>query len=120
LNKLNGIQKKLVEYDNKLNQLEEKEQLRKEMTQKINQIVFQLDRQEQHTRENILIYGIEDKDNDDGEKVLFKIAVELEIDLQGNEIRRVHWLRQKKEKQGESTSNHCKICVKQKTKQVSY
>jgi len=99
-NKLNGIQKKMVEYENKLNQLEEKkEQLRDEMVQKTNLLVFQLDRQEQYIRrENILIYGVEEnkEDNDDGEKVLFKIADELEIDLKDNEIQRVHRLGQKR------------------------
>ena len=84
----------MVEYENKLNQLEEKkEQLRDEMVQKTNLLVFQLDRQEQYIRrENILIYGLEEnkEDNDDGEKVLFKIADELEIDLKDNEVQRVH------------------------------
>ena len=102
-NKLNGIQKKTVEYENKLNQLEEKkEQLRYEMVQKTNLLVFQLDRQEQYIRrENILIYGVEEnkEDNDDRVKVLFKIADELEIDLEDNEIQRVHRLGQKKKKQ---------------------
>jgi len=92
-NKLNGIQQKTVEYENQLNQLEEeKEQLRDEMVQKTNLLVFQRDRQEQYIRrENILIYGVEEniEDNDDGEKVLFKIADELEIDLEDNEIQRV-------------------------------
>jgi len=38
-NNLNGIQKKMVEYENTLNQLEEeKEQLRDKMDQKTNQI----------------------------------------------------------------------------------
>ena len=46
-NKLNGIQKKMVEYENKLNQLEEKKELRDEMVQKTNLLVLQLDRQEQ-------------------------------------------------------------------------
>ena len=57
-NKLNGIQKKMVEYANKLNQLEEKkEQLRDEMVQKTNLLVFQLERQEQYIRrENVLIF----------------------------------------------------------------
>ena len=91
----------MVEYENKLNQLEEeKEQLRDKMVQKTNLLVLQLDRQEQYIRrENILIYGVEEnkEDNDDGKKVLFKIADELEIDLQGNEIQRVHRLGQKKE-----------------------
>ena len=52
----------MVEYENKLNQLEEKkEQLRDEMVQKTNLLVFQLDRQEQHIRrENIFIYGVEE------------------------------------------------------------
>ena len=97
-NKLNGIQKKMVEYENKSNQLEEKkEQLRDEMVQKTNLLVFQLDRQEQYIRENFLIYGVEEnKDNNDGEKVLFKIADELEIDLEDNEIQRVHRLGQKR------------------------
>jgi len=84
-----------------LNQLEEeKEQLRDEMVQKTNLRVLQLDRQERYTRrENILIYGVEEdkEDNDDGVKVLFKIADELEIDLEDNEIQRVHRLGQKKE-----------------------
>ena len=99
-NKLNGIQKKMVESENKLNQLEEKkEQLRDEMIQKTNLLVFQLNRQEQYIRrENILIYGVEEtkEDNDDGEKVLFKIADELQIDLEDNEIQRVHRLGQKR------------------------
>jgi len=44
-NKLNGIQKKMFECENTLNQLEEeKEQLRDEMVQKTNLLVFQLDR----------------------------------------------------------------------------
>jgi len=56
-NKLNGIQKKMVEYENKLNKLEEKKELRDEMVQKTNLLVFQLDRQEQFIRrENILVY----------------------------------------------------------------
>jgi len=90
----------MVEYENKLNQLEEKkEQLRDKMVQKTNLLVFQLDRQEQYIRrENILIHeGEENKeDNDDGEKVLFKITDELEIDLKDNEIQRVHRLGQKR------------------------
>jgi len=83
-----------------LNQLEEeKEQLCDEMVQKTNLLVFQIDRQEQYIRrENILIYGVEEnkKDNDDGEKVLFKITDELQIDLEDNEIQRVHRLGQKR------------------------
>jgi len=100
-NKLNGIQKKMVEYENKLNQLEEKkEQVRDEMVQNTNLLVFQLDRHEQFIRrKNIPIYGVKEnkEDNDDGEKVLFKIADELEIDLKDNEIQRVHRLGQKEE-----------------------
>jgi len=80
----------MVEDENKLNHLEEeKEQLRDEMVQKTILLVFQLDRQEQYTRrENILTYGVEEnkKDNDDGEKVLFKIADELQIDLEYNQL----------------------------------
>jgi len=34
--------------------------------------------------------------NDDGEKVLFKLANELQIDLEDNEIQRVHRLGQKR------------------------
>ena len=69
-NKLNGIQKKMVEHESKLNQLEEeKDQIRDEMVQKTNLLVFQLDRQEQYMRENILVYGVEEnKDNDDGKR----------------------------------------------------
>jgi len=59
-NKLNGIQQKMVEYKNKLNQPEEeKEQLHNKMVQKTNLLVFQLDRQEQYIGENILVYGAE-------------------------------------------------------------
>jgi len=51
----------MVEYENKLNQLEEKkEQLWDGMVQKTNLLVFQLDRQEQYIRENILIYAVEE------------------------------------------------------------
>jgi len=52
----------MVEYENKVNQLgEEIVQLRNNMVQKTNLIVFQLDRQEQYIRrENILIYGVEE------------------------------------------------------------
>jgi len=98
-NKLNGIQQKMVQYEKMLNQLaEKKDKLRDEMVQKTNLLVFQLDRQEQYIRrENILIYGVEEnKDNNDGEKVLFKIADELKIDLQDNVIQRVHRLGQKR------------------------
>jgi len=68
------------------------------MVQKTNLLVFQLDRQEQYIREDILIYAVEEdkEDNDDGVKVLFKIADELEIDLEENEIQRVHRLGQKR------------------------
>jgi len=78
--------------------LKKKEHLRDEMVQKTNLLVFQLDRQEQHIRENILVYGVEEnnEDNDDEEKVLFKIADELEIDFKDNEIQRVHRLGQKR------------------------
>jgi len=90
----------MVEYENKLNQLKEvKEPLRDKMVQKTNLLVFQLDRQEQYVRrENVLIYGVEEnkENNDDGKNVLFKIADELEIDLQDDEIQRVHRLGQKR------------------------
>ena len=68
------------------------------MVQKTNLLVFQLDRQDQYIRENILIFGVEENKeyNDDGEKVLFKIADELQIDLEDNEIQRVHRLGQKR------------------------
>ena len=90
----------MVQYEKMLNQLEEeKDKLRDEIVQKTNLLVFQLDRQEQYIRrKNILIYGVEEnkEDNNDGEKVLFKIADELKIDLQDNEIQRVHRLGQKR------------------------
>ena len=76
-----------------------KEQLRNEMVQKTNLLVFQLGRQEQYIRrENILIYIVEEnkEDKDDGEKVLLKIVDELEIDLEDNEMQRVHRLGQKR------------------------
>jgi len=90
----------MVEHENKLNKLgEEKVQLRNEMVQKTNLIVFQLDRQEQYIRrENILIYGVEEdkEDNGDGKNILLKIADQLEIDLQNNSIQRVHRLGRKR------------------------
>ena len=122
-NKLNGIQQKMVEYETKLNQLEEeKEQLRDEIVQKTNLLVFQLDRQEQYIRrENILIYGVEEnkEDNDDEEKVLFKIADELEIDLDDIEIQRVHRLGQKKETMRIHAQSLQDLCHTKK-KRVSY
>jgi len=81
------------------------------MVQKANLLVFQLDRQEQYIRrENILIYGVEEnkEDNDDGEKVMFKIADELEIDLKDNEIQRVHRLGQKRR----NNENPCPIIAR--------
>jgi len=110
-NKLDGIQQKLVEYENKLNQLEKEKQLRDKMVQKTNLLVFQLDRQDQYIRrENVLIYGVEEnkEDNDDGEKVLFKIADELETDLEDNEIQRVHRLGQKRR----NNENPCPIIAR--------
>jgi len=89
----------MVEHENKLNQLEEKEQLRNAMVHKTNLIVFELDRQEQHIRsENIIIQGVEEnkEDNDDGEKILFKVADPLKLDLQVNDIQTVHRLGQKR------------------------
>ena len=113
----------MVEYENKLNQLEEKkEPLRDEMVQKTNLLVFQLDRQEQYIRrENILIYGVEEnkEDNDDGEKVMFKIADELEIDLEGNEIQGVHRLGQKR-RNNENPRPIIARFVSYKKKRVSY
>jgi len=81
------------------------------MVQKANLLVFQLDRQEQYIRrENILFYGVEEnkEDNDDGEKVMFKIADELEIDLKDNEIQRVHRLGQKRR----NNENPCPIIAR--------
>jgi len=69
------------------------------VVQKNNLIVFQLNKHEQYIRrENIFIYGVEEDngDNDDGEKVLFSVADDLEIDLQPNDIQSVHRLGQKK------------------------
>ena len=89
----------MVKHENKVNHLgEEIVQLRNEMVQKTNLIVFQLDRHEHYIKENIHIYGVEDdkEDNDDGEKTLFKIASDLEIDLYNNDIQRVHRLGQKR------------------------
>ena len=123
-NKLNGIQKEMVEYENKLNQLEEKkEQLRDETVQKTNLLVFQLDRQEQYIRtENILIYGVEEnkEDNDDGEKVLFKIADELEIDLEDSEIQRVHRLGHKRRNNENPRPIIARFVSYKKKKRVSY
>jgi len=92
----------MVEHENKVNQLEdEKEQLRNDMVQKTNLIIFQLDRQEQYIRrENIIIYGLEEGkgDNNDGEGVLILTAIELEIDLQPDDTRGVNLLGQKRRK----------------------
>ena len=65
----------MVEYENKLNQLEKEKELRDKMVQKTNLLVFQLDRQDQYIRrENILFYGVEEnkEDNDDGERFCSK------------------------------------------------
>ena len=84
-----------------INLKKKKNNLRDEMVQKTNLLVqyFCLyGRQEQYIRENILIDGVEEnkEDNDDGEKVLFKIADELQVDLEDNELQRVHRLGQKR------------------------
>jgi len=114
----------MVEYENKLDQLEEeKEQLRDEMVQKTNLLVFLLDRQDQYIRrENILIYGVEEnkEDNDDGEKVLFKIADELEIDLEDNEIQRVHRLGQKRRNNENPRPIIARFVSYKKKKRISY
>jgi len=114
----------MVEYENRLNQLKEKnEQLRDEMVQKTNLLAFQLDRQEQYTRgENILIYGVEEnkEDDDDGEKVSFKIADELEIDLEDNEIQRVHRLGQKRRNNENPRRIIARFVSYKKKKRVSY
>ena len=123
-NKLNGIQQKMVEYENKLNQLEkENEQLRDKMVRKTNLLVFQLDRQDQYIRrENILIYGVKEnkEDSDDGEKVLFKIADELEIDLEDNEIQSVHRLGQKRRNNENPRPIIARFVSYKKKKRVSY
>jgi len=51
-----------------------------------------------HQKRKYFYLGIEkDKgDNDIGEEVLFSVADELEIDLQPNDIQRVHRLGQKR------------------------
>ena len=48
--------------------------------------------------EHTLIYGVEEdkEDNHDEDKVLFETADELEIDLQNNDVQRVHRLRQER------------------------
>jgi len=53
------------------------------------------------------------------EKVLFSVPDELDIDLQSNDIHSTS-TRTKNEKQGESTSNHCMVCVVQEKKRVYY
>jgi len=65
--------------------------LHNEMFQKTNLIVFQLVRQEQSMRrEKIRIYSVEDKEDiDDGEKVLFSVADELDIELQPKDMQKM-------------------------------
>jgi len=56
-------------------------------------------KQAQYKRENIPIYSVkEDKDTDDGEKVLFSVTDELDMISNFNDIQRVHRLRTKKDK----------------------
>jgi len=64
------------------------------MFQKTNLIVFQLVRQEQSMRrEKIRIYSVEDKEDiDDGEKVLFSVADELDIELQPKDMQKMWWI----------------------------
>ena len=105
-NKLNGIQQKMVEYENKLKQLEEdKEQLCNKMVQKTKICLSSNLIDKNNTLEEFGVFLFMEqkkikKDNDDGEKVLFKIADELEINLEDNEIQRVHRLGQKRRNNG--------------------
>jgi len=74
-------------------------------------VIFQLDEQKQYIRrKNILIYGVEEdkEDNDDEEKLLFKIADEFEIDLQDRDIQKVHRLGQKRR----NKENPCPIIAR--------
>ena len=67
----------MVELENKLNHLEETEQLRSEMVQKTNLIIIQLEEREQQVRKKYsYLQRRTQRRHDDGEKVLFKIADE--------------------------------------------
>jgi len=60
---------------------------------KKHRISFQLSRQEQYIRrEIILLYGVEEAkyDADDGEKILFSVADKFKIDLHANDVQGGH------------------------------
>ena len=63
------------------------------LKQAINLNIFKIDELEQYgCRENLKIHGVPESNSkaDDGEWVLFKIAEELDIDLNERDIQRVH------------------------------
>ena len=64
---------------------------------------------EQYIRENILIYGVEEdkEDINDGKKVLFSVADERDIDLQPNDMQRVHQLGQIRRIHAQSLQGLC-------------
>ena len=89
----------MVELENKLNEFEEiRTTSRWDGSENKSACLPTWQTRTVHKKENILIYGVEEnkEDNDDGEKVLFKRADELEIDLKDNEIQRVHRLGKKR------------------------
>jgi len=74
------------------------------------------------TRENILIYEVEEdkEDNHDEEKVFLTIADEHEIDLQPNDIQRVHRLGRKRRNKENQRPIIARFVSYKKTKRVYY
>ena len=68
------------------------------LKQTINLIIFKLDEFQQYgCSENLRIHGVPKSNDkaDDGERVLIKMAEELGIDLDENDVQRVHPLGKK-------------------------
>jgi len=79
----------------------------------IAHVYFHLDRQEQFIRWNNLNYGAEDKEHTYGEKGLFTVASQLNIDLQPKDIQREHRLGQKRRNKNNPRPIIARFCMTQ-------
>ena len=107
LNEVNNTMKLLLQEIQEIkNELSEsKEKLKKlqhqsgVLKQAMNLSVTKMDKLEQYgRRENIRIHGVREKNGnkDDGEEVLLDLAKQLKIELNFNDVQRVHRLGKKK------------------------
>ena len=97
-NKLNAIQKRWLNMKISWISLEKKKYIYAMRWFRKQMIIFQLDRQEQYKKRKYSYLWRRKRYRRQGwwRKILFKIADELEIDLQNNDIQRVHRLGQKR------------------------